>query len=201
MFKNKMSKVNNNEKNSSMNNQNTIIRVGLSFYLLLLIALCCSILFQSCDLESIHIPSEDEIIGNLDLGDDITKTPDQNNENPEINTDEFDNQVFLKMDTSKIESTIDYIAESFKLKHSEWTMIDVDNNFTRDSSILNIYEQDEVISSMSFSYNGSEEYIRVNASPSQILVLDSYYKDFNIKVENDILYLYNDSGSFRFKEI
>lgn len=208
MIKKEMLAVSGNLINQSLDVKNKIIKNKLSLLLLILLSLFCTLLFQSCDFEALNIPSEDEIIADIDIDEDTSKNTDQSDNNSssdktsEINQqDKFDKHVFLKMDTSKIESSINYIEESMELKYSEWTMVDLDGKFTRNSSSLIIYEQGGAINAVGFSYNGNEEYCRVQPSSSQLLVLDSTYKGFILKIKNDILYLYNDIGTFRFKEI
>lgn len=175
-------------------------RMSSSLYLLLFIILCSSFMLQSCEEAISYIPSEEEILVNVD---DIIKNPEQGNDvtSTQISKAEYDKKVFIKIDTSKINSSIDFINDSNKLKYSQWTMIDINGYYTRDSSNIIIYEQNGEISSISFSYNGIEEYSRVNVSNEQMILISSSFKDFIIKIDDEILYLYNDLGSYRFKRM
>jgi len=213
MFKNKIEK--NIENNCNENNTKILKRSRFSLLVLLVIALSCSTIVLSCELDVADIPSEDEILAPIDDSGDSDKSVD-NSEGQGDNTEEqdsgdetdgneedeiliSDNLFFIEMDTSKIESSVDYLSESEKLRDKYWTMIDNSGNFTRDSSTLKIYEKDNKITSMRFSYDGSEFFSRVTPYSTHIDITSSEYKGYIIKVDNDILYLFNDVGSFRFK--
>lgn len=188
-------------QNNSINRQKIKSkRMSSSLCLLLFIILFSSFLLQSCEEAISYIPSDEELLLNVN---DTLKNTEQDNDatSTQISKAEYDMKVFIKLDTSKINSSIDFINDSSKLKYSQWTMIDINGYYTRDSSNIIIYEQNDEISSISFSYNGSEEYSRVNVSNEQMVLISSSFKDYIIKIDDEILYLFNDFGSYRFKRM
>lgn len=182
----------NKNKSKDQNGNSRLVTFNRVSYVFLLVIIASALMLQSCELNDVSNKLDELQNNELDELDREIEESESENEGTDDFFDLVDDQFFTVMDTSLIQNTINFESNYeyltsivYVLKNEgdmELDFIDILGN-----KVVKVLKDGEI-------YN-----CFIDFKDSSLEITNGEFKGYYIKIENDILFLYNVDGAYVFE--